>query len=974
MTYRPTSNRARALVVVEGLESRQLLAGDLPVSLHVNAGGPVVADSVARTFAADVGFTGGTVGTQAATDAQGLPADVTYNSFRAGTSFSFSHALADGNYAMFLQFADAAVTASGNRFSVVAEGKQILTDFDPQADGVGVAAARAFDVTVAGGAVDLQFNCTVGHAVISGIVLVPTDIPVEAQPYSWAGFDDVGRQVQSANTLRNIGSLIFLHRNENRNNYPAMLSDLVDGSTYPAMFASMRTDTLLPRGELSTLEVQAWAAVRQDYIYIPGPRLDTPDRVAAYENPARVAGDISVLFSDGHVELLARADAAARIGFDLNVPPTGGAPFRTTLRPDPHYQQNVANLNQIGRSLLTFANQNRQTYPLTAGLLVHTGATAATFHDPRGETPAPPAGMTTDETRAYIDASTDYRFLAGGLSAGQSSNMVLAYEDPARFTDGIYSLFANGRSEFREHRWAMETLRRSALRYEGGVTTTRPLAEIAGVSKTMTAGETIRLAGAGVPVRVARAGSEVPIVAYSWDFDYDGATFTADASEQAIAFTPQAIAGKPERTIALQVTDAQGRSGIRSISVTVNDPPPPPPSPTVVLQAETATLSGGTARQSQHVGFTGDSYADFAGSGSAIQWAVDRTDGETTTLTFRYANGDTKNRPLTIVVNGVSVGSVACVPTGSWTAWKMVPIVANLTAGTNTIRAVAGAAAGANVDALTIAVGDTPPPPTETSVVNLQAETATLAGGTSIATLHAGHTGAGYADFGGNGSSARFSVTRSAAGAARLDVRYANGGSANRPLAVTVNGVVVGTITCAPTGAWTTWKTVSINTSLAAGGNAIVLTATTTAGGSNIDSLTIVAVDPATPLPASPVTIQAEMATLGGGTFKSSTNGGYNGTGYADFTGANSYVQFDVHRTAAGDATLAVRYANGSTVTRSVRVTVNNAVVGTLPLGPTGSWTHWATASLTTALREGNNIVRVTAINDGPNLDGLTIA
>ncbi|HEV7301275.1 MAG TPA: hypothetical protein VGN72_18065, partial [Tepidisphaeraceae bacterium] len=49
------------------------------------------------------------------------------------------------------------------------------------------------------------------------------------------------------------------------------------------------------------------------------------------------------------------------------------------------------------------------------------------------------------------------------------------------------------------------------------------------------------------------------------------------------------------------------------------------PAAPVVLQAEDATLGGGTAKSSQHAGYTGSGYADFAGSGSSAQWTVTRT-------------------------------------------------------------------------------------------------------------------------------------------------------------------------------------------------------------------------------------------------------------------------------------------------------------------------------------------------------------
>ena len=45
---------------------------------------------------------------------------------------------------------------------------------------------------------------------------------------------------------------------------------------------------------------------------------------------------------------------------------------------------------------------------------------------------------------------------------------------------------------------------------------------------------------------------------------------------------------------------------------------------------------------------------------------------------FRYAKGDTANRPCKVMVNGASVGTVAFPPTGSFTTYKTVTLPVNL--------------------------------------------------------------------------------------------------------------------------------------------------------------------------------------------------------------------------------------------------------------------------------------------------------
>src|SRR6185295_5800882 len=68
------------------------------------------------------------------------------------------------------------------------------------------------------------------------------------------------------------------------------------------------------------------------------------------------------------------------------------------------------------------------------------------------------------------------------------------------------------------------------------------------------------------------------------------------------------------------------------------------------------------------------------------------------TLTVRFANGTTTNRPMDIAVNGTTVASaVAFNGTGAWTTWQNVDVTANLNAGANTVRATATTANGGDV-------------------------------------------------------------------------------------------------------------------------------------------------------------------------------------------------------------------------------------------------------------------------------------
>ncbi|GHG86926.1 PQQ-dependent sugar dehydrogenase [Streptomyces lanatus] len=121
-----------------------------------------------------------------------------------------------------------------------------------------------------------------------------------------------------------------------------------------------------------------------------------------------------------------------------------------------------------------------------------------------------------------------------------------------------------------------------------------------------------------------------------------------------------------------------------------------------------------------------------------------------------------------------------------------------------------------------------------------QAETATISQGT-VATNHSGYTGTGFVDYTNvTGSYVEFTVRADAAGGASLALRYANGTGADRPMDISVGGKVIASkVSFPPTANWTTWATKTVNADLTAGTNKIRATATTTAGGPNLDKLTV---------------------------------------------------------------------------------------------------------------------------------------
>ncbi len=147
--------------------------------------------------------------------------------------------------------------------------------------------------------------------------------------------------------------------------------------------------------------------------------------------------------------------------------------------------------------------------------------------------------------------------------------------------------------------------------------------------------------------------------------------------------------------------------------------------------------------------------------------------------------------------------------------------------------------AAAGTVALLIAALVTASPATAAPVL-YEAENATIVNGLAESN-HAGFTGTGFVNSANAvGAAVEFSVLMTAAGSRNLIFRYANGTSANRPASLSINGTNHSTILFAPTGGWTTWGTAAVNAvALPSGTNLVRISATTSNGLANVDSLTV---------------------------------------------------------------------------------------------------------------------------------------
>ena len=254
----------------------------------------------------------------------------------------------------------------------------------------------------------------------------------------------------------------------------------------------------------------------------------------------------------------------------------------------------------------------------------------------------------------------------------------------------------------------------------------------------------------------------------------------------------------------------------------------------------------------------------------------------------------------------------------------------------------------------------------------LQAENATLGGGTVAEATNAGFNGTGYVNSPASGGTTTFSgVNGNGGGTKALGIRYALNGTTSRAGNLVVNGVTQ-SITFAATGAWTTWQTMTVNVTLNNSATNTIQFASTGADLGNIDQISI----PGTPTtPTGPTTLQAETATLGGGAVSETTNAGYNGTGYVNAPATGGTITFNgVSGNGGGAKTLAIRYALNGTASRTGNLTVNGTT-SPISFAPSGGWTTWATHNVSVTLNNNstNTIQLASTGNDLANIDQITI-
>jgi hypothetical protein len=148
---------------------------------------------------------------------------------------------------------------------------------------------------------------------------------------------------------------------------------------------------------------------------------------------------------------------------------------------------------------------------------------------------------------------------------------------------------------------------------------------------------------------------------------------------------------------------ASGQSGPNFDSLTLVSGTTPPPADGGTFQAENAVRSGAVA-STQYPGYTGTGFVDYVNaSGDHVEFQnVPAAEAGNRTLRFRFANGITSGRTMSLTINGVAAGTITFAGTTQWTTWTTVDVTRALAAGNNTIRLTATGQSGPNLDSLTV--------------------------------------------------------------------------------------------------------------------------------------------------------------------------------------------------------------------------------------------------------------------------------
>lgn len=170
----------------------------------------------------------------------------------------------------------------------------------------------------------------------------------------------------------------------------------------------------------------------------------------------------------------------------------------------------------------------------------------------------------------------------------------------------------------------------------------------------------------------------------------------------------------------------------------------PPYNTTDIYEAENAIIYSGIF-EDIHPGFSGSGYVNYNNEvGSYVEWNISVPVTGWYNIVFKYSNGTTVNRPMSIAVNGnIEQSSMDFNPTIDWDTWTESNIYLQLNQGQNTIRATGITSnGGPNVDYIQVSKtngGATPIPTVTPYPTSNRIPTIYLAGDSTVQSYNASY-------------------------------------------------------------------------------------------------------------------------------------------------------------------------------------------------------------------------------------------
>lgn len=389
-------------------------------------------------------------------------------------------------------------------------------------------------------------------------------------------------------------------------------------------------------------------------------------------------------------------------------------------------------------------------------------------------------------------------------------------------------------------------------------------------------------------------------------------------------------------------------------------------------EAEYAEHSDSLPIEANHNGYRGIGFAGgFSATGTSLSFTVKRDTAGIYTGKIRYANGQAAGKTLSLYVNGEKVSQLSfpVVASADWDKWGEISFDLPLSSGKNTVTLVRDAqdSGGINVDYLAI---------DDAQGRKFELEEGTLSH-IQVNRNHSGYSGKGFTDsWTQTGSSATVCVQSDQTTDYTLTIRYANGQANGKTLSLYVNGQKVKQLTFPVVAAanWSAWGTISCRVALKQGENQVMLRYDSADSGNiNLDSLTF--------KQEKAMWLQAEDATLSGGTQTNANHRDYIGTGFVDsWTSTGADATFTAVCDASGYYDLVVRYANGQASGKTLSLYVNGQKVKqlTFPVVTAANWDTWSEISFGKILQlyKGENTITLrydTGDSGNINIDSIAV-